>query len=116
MFKDAETRPWSQRADVVAHGESAIAIIGMACRFPGGADSPDAYWDLLIGGVDAIMDVPPDRWSLDRFFSSNRDVPTKAYVRRGGFVRQRIEQFDNAFFGVSPREAALLDQIGRAHV
>jgi acyl transferase domain-containing protein/NADPH:quinone reductase-like Zn-dependent oxidoreductase/acyl carrier protein len=109
MFKDAETRPWSQRADVVAHGESAIAIIGMACRFPGGADSPDAYWDLLIGGVDAIMDVPPDRWSLDRFFSSNRDVPTKAYVRRGGFVRQRIEQFDNAFFGVSPREAALLD-------
>jgi acyl transferase domain-containing protein len=70
---------------------------------------PDAYWDLLIGGVDATTDVPSDRWSLDRFFSSNRDVPTKAYVRRGGSVHQRIDQFDNAFFGVSPREAALLD-------
>jgi acyl transferase domain-containing protein/NAD(P)-dependent dehydrogenase (short-subunit alcohol dehydrogenase family)/acyl carrier protein len=81
----------------------------MACRFPGGAVSPDQYWEILRRAEDATAEVPADRWSLNRFFSARPELPGKAYVRRGGFLRQSIDEFDAAFFGISPREATLLD-------
>jgi len=84
-----------------------IAVIGMACRFPG-ADNPDAFWTLLRDGVDAITEVPPGRWNADEFFSANPDAPGKTYSRWGGFLRQ-IDRFDADFFGISPREAATMD-------
>ncbi|KEO82730.1 type I polyketide synthase [Tumebacillus flagellatus] len=84
-----------------------IAIVGIGCRFPGGANSPEAYWNLLKNGVDAITEVPSDRWGK-HFFNPNRSAEGKTYTKWGGFV-DGIDQFDAGFFGISPREAALLD-------
>jgi acyl transferase domain-containing protein/NADPH:quinone reductase-like Zn-dependent oxidoreductase/NADP-dependent 3-hydroxy acid dehydrogenase YdfG/acyl carrier protein len=89
--------------------DKAIAIVGMGCRFPGGADSPAAFWDLLTRGADAIVEVPRDRWNIDRFYDPDPAKPGKMYVRAGGFLKERIDQFDAHFFGMSPREAAFVD-------
>jgi len=86
-----------------------IAIIGIGCRFPGGASSPEAYWDLLVSGRPAIREVPEDRWSLDRFYSENPDKPNKIYTRKGGFLDEAVHRFDAAFFNISPREAVHVD-------
>ena len=85
-----------------------IAIIGMGCRFPGGADTPARLWELLYNGVDAIGDVPADRWNADAFYSPDQDAEGKMYTKKGGFIDQ-VDGFDAAFFGISPREAAYLD-------
>nr|VFK20020.1 MAG: 8-amino-7-oxononanoate synthase [Candidatus Kentron sp. LFY] len=84
-----------------------IAIIGMGCRFPG-ADNPDAYWELLRDGIDAVTEVPSDRWDMDAWFDPDPKIPGKLYTRHGGFL-SRINQFDPAFFGISPREAIDMD-------
>lgn len=86
-----------------------IAIIGMGCRFPGGASNPEAYWDILKNGVDATGEVPAERWSLRRFFDEDATVPGKIYTSRGGYLRESIQAFDARFFGISPREAAPMD-------
>ena len=62
-----------------------IAVIGLGCRIPGGADSPDKFWDLLRNGRDAITEVPPDRWDLRQHYDPNPDTPGKSYTRWGGF-------------------------------
>lgn len=85
-----------------------IALVGMDCRFPGGANSPEAYWELLRNGVDAITEVPPDRWDLSAYYDANPETPGKMYTRYGGFLDQ-VDQFDPQFFGISPREAINLD-------
>ncbi|MEF3366289.1 type I polyketide synthase [Methylocystis sp. 9N] len=86
-----------------------IAIIGIGCRFPGGANSPDAYWNLLVSGQPAIREVPNDRWSLDRFYNENPEKPNKIYTRKGGFLDEAVHRFDAAFFNISPREAVHVD-------
>ncbi|RIL12528.1 polyketide synthase [bacterium] len=85
-----------------------IAVIGMACRFPGGADDPAAFWRLLDAGVDAITEIPTDRWDVDAHFDPDPDAPGKHSTRWGGFV-SGIEAFDPAFFGITPREAVSMD-------
>ncbi|MFI1386680.1 type I polyketide synthase, partial [Embleya sp. NPDC020886] len=81
-----------------------IAIIGMSCRLPGGARSPERFWELLDHGVDALAPLPTDRgWDLDAAFDENR-----SYVREGGFLYDAGE-FDAEFFGISPREALAMD-------
>lgn len=90
-----------------------IAIIGIGCRLPGGADSPDALWELLCNGVDAISEVPPERYKVDAFYDSSRKKPFTSVSRWGGFVNQRIDEFDASFFGMSPREASCLDPLQR---
>ncbi|MEM9927244.1 MAG: polyketide synthase, partial [Cyanobacteria bacterium P01_D01_bin.50] len=84
-----------------------IAIIGMGCRFPG-ADNPQAFWELLSNGIDAISEVPSDRWDINAYFDNNPETPGKINTRYGGFVKQLYE-FDAGFFGISPREAISLD-------
>ena len=84
-----------------------IAIIGMGCRFPG-ADSPEAFWQLLHNEVDAIAPVPPDRWDADAYYDPNPDTPGKICTRDGGFV-PHLQEFDAQFFRISPREACSLD-------
>ncbi len=85
-----------------------IAVVGLGCRFPGGASSPEAYWDLLHRGVDGISEVPADRWDIDRYYDRNPDRPGKMSTRWGGWVNGP-DRFDPQFFGISPREAASLD-------
>ena len=82
-----------------------IAIIGLGCRFPGGADTPEAFWRLLHDSVDAIIEVPPDRWDIDAYYDPDPAAPGKMSTRFGGFL-SRVDGFDAEFFGISPREAA----------
>ncbi|MDT3395987.1 type I polyketide synthase [Streptomyces sp. B1866] len=84
-----------------------IAVIGLGCRFPGGAVDADSYWQLLADGVDAVREVPPDRWNAEEFFSAE-PAPGKLATKRGGFL-DRVDQFDHAFFGISRREAVFMD-------
>ncbi|MEN6368043.1 MAG: amino acid adenylation domain-containing protein [Thermoguttaceae bacterium] len=85
-----------------------IAVVGMACRFPGQADNPEAYWRLLCAGVDAVGEVPPDRWDVDAFYDPDPAAPGKMCTRWGGFLKN-IDRFDNHFFGISDREASRID-------
>jgi acyl transferase domain-containing protein/acyl carrier protein len=84
-----------------------IAIIGIGCRFPG-AHGPEAFWQLLREGVDAITEVPAERFNLHAFYDPDPATPGKMNTRWGGFLDQ-VDQFDPHFFGISPREAARMD-------
>ena len=85
-----------------------IAIIGMGCRFPGGANSPEAFWELLSRGKEVIVPVPSQRWDAEAYYDENPDLPNKTYARYGGFI-DAVDQFDPQFFGMTPREAIALD-------
>ncbi|VAW80205.1 Polyketide synthase modules and related proteins [hydrothermal vent metagenome] len=85
-----------------------IAIVGMSCRFPGGADTPQKYWDNLLAGSDTITEIPDTRWNVDDYYDEVPGVAGKMYTRHGGFL-DNVDQFDAGFFGISPREAAMMD-------
>jgi len=85
-----------------------IAIIGMACRFPGDANTPDAYWQLLYGGGDGICEIPSHRWDMDAYYDPDPTKPGKMYMKEAGCL-QDIDLFDAGFFGISPREANSID-------
>ena len=96
------------RLDAVERSKSEpIAIVGLNCRLPR-ANSPEAFWELLRGGVDAIGEVPPDRWNVDAYYDPDPDAPGKMSTRFGGFL-DNVDTFDAAFFGISPREAVHMD-------
>ncbi|MGW3496799.1 SDR family NAD(P)-dependent oxidoreductase [Streptomyces sp. NPDC001020] len=84
-----------------------VAVVGMACRFPGAADL-DAYWRLLLDGVDAVTEVPHDRWDAAALYHPDPEEPGRSSTRWGGFL-SGVDRFDPQFFGISPREAALMD-------
>ncbi len=84
-----------------------IAIIGIGCRFPG-SSGPQEFWQSIHDGVDAITEVPADRFNLDEVYDSDPTIPGKISTRWGGFVDQ-VDGFDPQFFGISPREAARMD-------
>ena len=86
-----------------------VAITGIGCRLPGKVRGPGQLWDFLLGRGDGIIEVPPDRWNLDRFYDPDPDMPGRMYTRSGGFLQDSLWDFDPEFFGISPREAAIMD-------
>src|SRR3984957_3907469 len=87
-----------------------IAVVGMACRLPGGVDSPAQYWQFLKDGGNGVIRVPADRWDADAYYSDDHTRPGTICNREGGFLTSwQPDQFDAEFFGISPREAVAMD-------
>jgi acyl transferase domain-containing protein/acyl carrier protein/ubiquinone/menaquinone biosynthesis C-methylase UbiE len=84
-----------------------IAVVGMACRFPGAPD-PAAFWDLLRSGSSAIREISPDRWDIHTWYDPDLDKPGKMNARMAGLL-ERVDNFDPGFFGISPRETIQMD-------
>ena len=99
------------KLDAVERAQSEpIAIIGLGCRFPGGANDPESFWQLLRDGVDTVRVVPKTRWDIDAYYVADPEAPNKMYVREGAFLDDALaEGFDADFFGIAPREAVSLD-------
>ncbi len=93
---------------MTGNGKEPLAIVGIGCRLPGGANNPATFWKNLVEGKDAIRQVPEDRWNVERYYDPNPKIPGKMITRWGGFIDD-VDQFDARFFGISPREALRMD-------
>ncbi len=88
--------------------KEAVAVIGIGCRFPGGANGPDAYWRNLQEGKHTVREIPPERWDAEAYYDPDPSTPGRMTSKWGSFLDD-VDRFDAAFFGISPREAMSLD-------
>ncbi|MDD4867396.1 MAG: type I polyketide synthase, partial [Mycobacterium sp.] len=89
-------------------GVTPVAVIGMACRLPGGINSPDLFWDALLRGDDLVVEIPADRWDVDYYYDPEPGVPGRSVCKWGAFLDD-IGAFDPEFFGISEKEATAMD-------
>ncbi|WP_269749936.1 type I polyketide synthase [Polyangium fumosum] len=108
QLQPAESKSAAAPAAVSVSTEEPIAIVGIGCRYPGGVKDLDSFWRLLDEGVDAIGEVPKERWDIDAYYDPDPDAPGKMTTRWGGFL-DGVDGFDPGFFEISPREAASID-------
>ncbi|KJY27982.1 beta-ketoacyl synthase N-terminal-like domain-containing protein, partial [Streptomyces katrae] len=102
-LRETKRRLAEAEAQAGAKEREPVAIVGMSCRFPGGAGSPDGLWDLVRRGGHGRSPFPENRgWDVDALFDEDPARPGTSYVREGGFLHEAVD-FDAAFFGISPR-------------
>ncbi len=104
--RDALTQQF-EKASRIAAAEP-VAVVGIGCRFPGGAVGPEGYWKFLTSGGDGISEIPADRWDADEFYDPDQFAPGRMSSKWGGFLPD-VAGFDADFFGISPREAEAMD-------
>ncbi|MBN1654055.1 MAG: AMP-binding protein, partial [Deltaproteobacteria bacterium] len=108
LFLAGENERRTEDTSITYQGDEEIAIVGMGCRFPGGANSPESFWEILKDGVDAIGEIPISRWNVDGYYDREPGDDYKYYVRNIGAIED-VDQFDALFFGIAPKEAESLD-------
>ncbi len=107
LFKPVPVETTAAAKSSVAANEP-IAIVGIACKFPGGVQSAKDYWNVLARGEDVLQEVPRERWNIDSYYNKDSSVPGTMYARRGGWLSD-IGKFDAGFFGISGTEATAMD-------
>jgi len=86
-----------------------IAIVGIGCRFPGGAASPEQFWEFLVNKGDGVVPIPRDRWRVEEYYDADPEAPGRMYTKHGAFLQDSLWDFDPDFFGISAREASVMD-------
>ena len=89
-------------------GVTPVAVIGMACRLPGGINSPDLFWEALLRGDDLVKEVPAERWDVDYYYDPEPGVPGRSVCKWGSFL-DNVGDFDPEFFGITEKEATAMD-------
>lgn len=107
LFKPTQVEVTAAPRNAVAANEP-IAIVGIACKFPGGVQSAQDFWNVLVRGEDVLREVPRERWNIDEYYNKDSSVPGTMYARRGGWLSD-IDKFDARFFGISGPEATAMD-------
>jgi len=95
--------------EIEAARSEPIAVVGMACRLPGGANDPEALWQMLRRGDNTSVPIPAERWESEHFYHPSPDAPGTTHAVRANFIDRPIDQFDAPFFGISSKEAISLD-------
>lgn len=97
------------KKQALSRNNEPIAIIAMSCRFPGGSDTPEKFWEFLKQGKDGAIEVPKERFDVNEYYDPNPETKGKIYLREASFLQEDISLFDTGFFGISPRETIELD-------